>query len=127
MSPMSSGGDQSSEGSATRAVSRFYRVKFVDERRFRLWTERVVEFTSALRELLPDRLDMRPVIFVPVQPAPGAPIYAYVSAGVRGLAADISDGATVEPAPVNIAELPNGLTILFGEAIDAVAYAKRHT
>ncbi len=108
-----------------RPVDRFYRVTFADERGFRLWTERVVEFTSALREIIPAVLEMRPVIFVPLRPAPGEPLLAYVSAGARGLAAHISGGAKVDPTPVSAAELPRGLTMLFGEGVDAVGYERR--
>jgi hypothetical protein len=108
-----------------RPVDRFYRVTFVDERGFRLWTERVVEFTSALRDFIPAVLDMRPVIFVPLRPAPGEPLFAYVSAGARGLAAHISGGTWVDPTPLSAGDLPRGLTMLFGEAVDAAEYDRR--
>jgi hypothetical protein len=109
----------------SRPVDRFYRVTFADERGFRLWTERVVEFTAALRDLIPAVLDVRPVIFVPLRPAPGEPLLAYVSAGARGLAAHISGGATVDAAPVSVDDLPGGLTMLFGEGVDAAEYERR--
>ena len=108
-----------------RPVDRFYRVTFADERGFRLWTERVMEFTSALRDIIPAVLDMRPVIFVPLRPAPGEPLFAYVSAGARGLAAHISGGTQVDPTPVSVDDLPRGLTMLFGEGVDAAEYEKR--
>ena len=110
-----------------RPVDRFYRVTFVDERGFRLWTERVVELTSALRDMIPAMLDMRPVIFVPLRPAPGEALFAYVSAGARGLAAHISGGTKVDPAPVSVDNMPRGLTMLFGEGVDAAEYERRHT
>jgi hypothetical protein len=109
-----------------RPVDRFYRVTFADERGFRLWTERVVEFTAALRDIVPELVEMRPVIFVPLRPTPGAPLRAYVSAGARGLAAHISSGTTVDPAPIRAAELPAGLTMLFGEGVDAAEYERQH-
>ena len=109
-----------------RPVEHFYRVAFADERGFRLWTERVVEFTAALRDIIPAVLEMRPVIFVPLRPAPGEPLFAYVSAGARGLAAHISGGTKVDPTPVAVADLPRGLTMLFGEGADAAAYERRN-
>jgi hypothetical protein len=104
------------------AVERFYRVTFTDEPSFRLWTERVVEFTALVRDIIADRIDLRPVIFVPLRPVSGEPLYAYVSVGARGLATRISDGAKVEPSPVNAADLPRGLTMLFGDGADAAEY-----
>ena len=120
------GGAEGGREDSGRAVDRFYRVTFADERGFRLWTERVVEFTSALRDLVPALLDMRPVIFVPLRPAPDEPLVAYVSAGARGLAAHISGGAKVDPTPLSVGDLPGGLTLLFGEGVDAAEYERRH-
>ena len=109
------------------AVDRFYRVTFTDERAFRQWTERVLEFAALVRDIIVDRTEFRPVIFVPLRPAPETPLHAYVSAGARGLAARISGGAAVERTAITAAELPRGLTMLFGEAIDAAEYEKRQT
>jgi len=120
------GGDQAGALRPPGAVDRFYRVTFADERGFRLWTERVVEFTAALRDIVPELVDLRPVICLPLRPVPGAPLHAYVSAGARGLAAHISGGATVDPAAVRAAELPAGLTMLFGEGVDAADYERAH-
>lgn len=117
----SSGG----EAGALRPVDRFYRVTFADERGFRLWAERVVEFTAALQDLVPDRFERRPVIFVQLRVAPGSRPVAYVSAGARGLSAHISGGVIVDPTPVAASELPGGLTMLFGDGVDADAY-ERH-
>jgi hypothetical protein len=119
------GGAEGDREGPGRPVDRFYRVTFADERGFRLWTERVVEFTSALRDIIPAVLDMRPVIFVPLRPAPGGPLFAYVSAGARGLAAHISGGTRIDLTPIPVAELPPGLTMLFGEGIDAAEYERR--
>jgi hypothetical protein len=121
-----SGSDDRGREDPGRAMDRFYHVTFADERGFRLWTERVVEFTSALREIIPAVVEMRPVIFVPLRPAPGEPLFAYVSTGARGLAAHISGGTKLDPAPVSIGELPHGLTMLFGDGVDAAEYAKSH-
>ncbi len=85
-----------------------------------------MEFTSALREIIPAVMDMRPVIFVPLRPASGEPIFAYVSVGARGLAAHISGGAWVDPTPLSADDLPRGLTVLFGEGVDAAEYERRH-
>jgi hypothetical protein len=107
-------------------VDRFYRVAFTDERAFRQWTERVVEFTALVRDIIVDQSELRPVIFVPLRPVPDAPLHAYVSAGARGLALRISGGATVDRLPISAPELPRGLTMLFGDPADAAAYAKLH-
>lgn len=108
------------------AVDRYYRVAFTDERSFRIWMERIVEFAALVRDIIIDRGELRPVIFVPLRPAEGEPPFAYVSAGARGLAARISGGATVERTPVGAADLPHGLTMLFGDGVDAADYQERH-
>ncbi len=119
---------RSGEHGAECAVTRFYRVTFVDERSFRLWTERVVEFSAVVRDLVADRrLELRPVIFVPLRPAPGAALQAYVSAGARTLTAHLSGAATVDADPIRAEALPSGLTMLFGDGVDADEYEKRHT
>jgi hypothetical protein len=115
--------DQSGEGPA---VDRYYRVSFAVERDFRQWTERILEFTAALRDMIPDRPDMRPVIFAPLRPAQGEPLYAYVSTGARGVGIHISGGAVLDPTPVPLAELPRGQTMLFGEPVDAEEYELLH-
>lgn len=106
-------------------VDRFFRVAFTDERSFRQWTERVVEFAALVRDIVTDRSELRPVIFVPLRPARGEPLHAYVSAGARGLASRISGGATVDRTPISAADLPAGLTMLFGDADDAAYYESR--
>ena len=108
------------------AVDRYYRVTFTDERSFRMWTERVVEFTALVRDIIVDRTELRPVIFIPLRLAAGEPLFAYVSTGARGLATRISGGATVDATPVKAADLPHGLTMLFGDAADAADYEERH-
>src|SRR5918997_7197649 len=119
------GGTEGGREDSGRPVDRFYRVTFADERGFRLWAERVVEFTAALQDLVLDRFDLRPVIFVQLRVAPGVPPVAYVSAGARGLATHISGGVTVGSTPVTASELPDGLTMLFGDGVDADAYDRR--
>ena len=115
------------ERSAEHAVAQFYRVTFVDERGFRLWTERVVELAAVVRDLLPDRPDARPVIFLPLRPTAGTELHAYVSAGARALTAHLSGGAKIDPEPIGAEHLPRGLTMLFGDGIDAAEYEKRQT
>jgi hypothetical protein len=117
--------DRQGDERATRPVDRFYRVTFGDERAFRLWAERVVEFAAALQDVVPDLREIRPVIFVQLRPSRDAPPYAYVSAGARGLATHISGGTKVDASPVSMSELPNGLTMLYGEGVDADAYQHR--
>jgi hypothetical protein len=115
-----------SGGPTGPAVDLYYRITFADERGFRVWTERVVEFTSLLRDIVPGKLEMRPVIFVPLRPTAQGPLYAYVSAGARGLAARIAGKVWVDSTPIAAAELPRGLTMLYGEGVDAAEYAKLH-
>jgi hypothetical protein len=109
-----------------QAVDRFYRVSFYDERGFRRWSERVVEFTTLLHDIVPDFADARPVVFAQLSPLLHSSPRAYVSAGARGLAANIAGGAKVDSTPLTAAALPPGLTMLFGDAIDAAEYEERY-
>jgi hypothetical protein len=111
---------------AACAVDGFYRLVFANERDFQEWTERMVEFAPALRELVPHRPELRPVIFVPLTACPGAPTHAYVSVGAREFGLHLSRGAKIDHAPVTLAELPAGLAMLCGDAIDAAEYEKRN-
>jgi hypothetical protein len=70
---------------------------------------------------------LRPIVFVPLPPPRGTPIYAYVSAGARSLGMHISVGASVDPTPLGFANLPRGLMMLFGDESDAAAYEARNT
>ena len=108
-------------------VDRFYRVTFADERGFRRWTERVVELSAVIRDIVVQHLELRPVIFVPLRPADGAALHAYVSIGARTLLAHASGWAEISPLPVSAADLPRGLTMLFGDGIDAAEYERLHT
>ena len=115
----------SSARRVVQPVNHYYRVTFGDESGFRRWVERVMQFTSGLEETLSDSSDTRPVIFIQLQPTPGASPRAYVSAGARGLAANIADDVRLDPAPIPASALPGGLAMLFGDWVDAAAY-ERH-
>ena len=108
------------------AVERFYRLVFANASEFRQWTGRIVEFAAGLREIVPMREELRPVIFVPLHPSASAPRYAYLSAGARGLGVHLSSGATIDETPISLADLPPGLTMLYGDPIDAAEYARQH-
>lgn len=124
--PRPESGGRAGDHRAIAPVDQFFRVTFADERGYRLWTERVVEFTAILQDVFPTLQDLRPVVFVQLRPSREGPLHAYVSAGARGLAAHISGGAKVDPTPITAAELPPGLTMLFGEGADAAEYESRH-
>jgi hypothetical protein len=113
------------ESSVARPVDRFYRVTFADEKVFRTWSERALEFTATLQEFSADLIDPRPVAFVQLTPRPGSPPVAYVSEGARGLASVLIGMAHLTATPVSLWELPDGLTMLFGHGVDADAYERR--
>jgi hypothetical protein len=107
-------------------VDRFYRVTFADERGFRRWTEHVVELSAVVRDIVIEHLELRPVIFVPLRPTESGTLRAYVSSGARTLLAHVSGWAEVDPLPVTASALPPGLTMLFGDGIDAAEYERLH-
>jgi hypothetical protein len=107
-------------------VEGFYLVAFRDQRSFWKWSERVAEFAAVAKDVLADRAELRPVVFVPECPARGTALRAYVSIGARGMAMRISDGALMDRTLISAGELPRGLTMLLGDVMDEAEYQKRH-
>jgi hypothetical protein len=110
---------------AVCAVDRFYRATFIDERSFWQWADHVIEFESLVSDLIDGSSELRPVIFVPHWPEPGERLYAYLSAGARGVTR-MSAGPKLDGTSVSSAELPPGLTMLLGDAVDESEYDKRN-
>jgi hypothetical protein len=108
------------------AVQGFYLVAFRDERSFWAWSERVAEFAAVARDVLAERAELRPIVFVPEWPARGTALRAYVSVGARGMASRIADGALMDRTLMNAGDLPRGLTMLLGGAADEAEYQRLH-
>ena len=112
---------------ARTAVDSFYRIAFPNERSFWKWTERVVEFATLVHSVRLDQSEARAVVFVPQWPVPGKPLRAYVSVGARSVALRLSEGALIDRSLVlTAAELPAGLTMLLGDAVDEAEYEMMH-
>lgn len=112
---------------ARTAVDSFYRLAFPNERSFWRWTERVVEFATLVQSVGLEQTETRAVIFVPQWPVPGKPLRAYVSVGARGVAMRLAEGALIDRSlMLTTAELPAGLTMLLGDAIDEAEYENMH-
>ncbi len=107
-----------------RPVERLYRVTFPDPDELRAWRIRVLEYAATVGGLENSGPESRLVVFVPLLPRGHASVHAYVSEGARGLVHNFSRGARLDTA-VPLRELPDGLTLIYGEGVDASAYEHR--
>jgi hypothetical protein len=106
-------------------IDRFYRVQFADSQVLREWSLRVLEVVASMDDV-PTRADSRrAVVFVPLKAPRETTAYGYVSEGGRGLASSADKDVTLDPNPVSIRELPDGLGLLLGDRSDTNAYEQR--
>jgi hypothetical protein len=108
-----------------KPVDRYYRVKFPDPDALRAWRGRVLEYAATADGLAGGTPESRPVLFVPLLPEGRRSVYAYVSEAARPLVRELAEAAQIEAAPVTLRELPDGLTLLYGDGVDAEAYTNR--
>lgn len=106
---------------------RFYRVRFADGKALGEWTMRVLEILASQQDAAFNRPRARPVIFVPLRAPRRGMVYAYVSESGRRFLRGIARGVESKGAALSLADLPDGLTLLHGDATDAVAYDYRTT
>jgi hypothetical protein len=69
----------------------------------------------------------RPVIFVPLRAPRRGAVYAYVSESARRLVRGRTRAVEAKGEALTLADLPDGLTLLHGDATDAIAYEYRAT
>jgi hypothetical protein len=105
-------------------IERLYRVTFPNPDELRAWRVRVLEYAATVGGLPASGSESRLVVFVPLLPRGHASVHAYVSEGARGLVHNFARGARVDTA-VPLRELPDGLTLIYGEGVDASAYETR--
>jgi len=105
-------------------VERLYRVTFPNPDELRAWRIRVLEYAATVGGLPGGAAESRLVVFVPLLPRGHKSVHAYVSDGARGLVRNFSREAYIDAA-VSLRELPDGLTLIYGEGADASAYEHR--
>jgi hypothetical protein len=108
----------------TKPVERLYRVTFPSPDELRAWRVRVLEYAATAGGPAGGAPESRLVVFVPLLPRGHKSVHAYVSDGARGLVRDLSREADIGKA-VSLRELPDGLTLIYGEGVDASAYEHR--
>ena len=108
-----------------RPVEQFYRVRFPDYRDLHAWMRRVLDHAAVAEEAKAWDDRPRPVIFVPLMAHREPAAFAYVSEGARSLALTLGRGVEVGEGVVAIRDLPDGLTLLYGEGADAESYMSR--
>ena len=108
-----------------RHVDRYYRVKFKDDGSLRDWAAEVVRLALRPLGLKTAGVGDRATIFVPLKRSTGTPVVAYVSEDARVLADGVAPGIELETGVVGLADLPKGLTLLYGDGADAEAYEQR--
>ena len=107
-----------------KPVERYYRIKFPQPDDLRAWRVRLLDYAGRVGGLVAGTAESRPVVFVPLLPKGSNSVHAYVSEGGRALAHEFSRVAEVE-GTVHLRELPDGLTLIFGDGVDASAYEQR--
>ena len=109
---------------AVKPVEHLYRVTFPNPDELRAWRVRVLEYAATVDALPGGAPEPRLVVFVPLLPRGRESVHAYVSDGARGLVRDFSREAQIDAA-IPLRELPDGLTLIYGEGVDASAYEHR--
>ena len=107
-----------------KPVERLYRVRFPDPDELRDWRVRVLEYAATVGGLAAMTPESRLVVFVPLLARGNRSLHAYVSDAARALVHNFSRLARIEEA-LPLLELPEGLTLIYGEGVDASAYEHR--
>ena len=107
-----------------RHIDQYYRVRFTDDRALRDWAAELMQLALRPLGLWRAGAGNRVTVFVPLRPAAGASVLAYVSEDARPLADGVTPGIEVDTT-VGLTDLPEGLTLLLGDGADAEAYEHR--
>ena len=111
--------------STTKTTPRFYRIRFADGKALGEWTMRVLEIFASPADTALNGARARPVIFVPLRAPRRGVVHAYVSESARRLVRGRTRGLEAKAEALTLADLPDGLTLLHGDATDAIAYEYR--
>src|SRR3712207_6823104 len=103
-------------------IDQYYRVRFEDDRALRDWSARVMQLAVRPLGLRSAGVGDHAVVFIPLMPARGASAFGYVSDDARVLAEHFAPDAQLDGTVVQLGELPQGLTLLYGDGADADAY-----
>lgn len=107
-----------------RHIDQYYRVKFTDDRALRAWAAEVMQLALRPLGLWGAGAGSRATVFVPLMPATGTSVFAYISEDARALADGVAPGIELE-STIGLNDLPAGLTLLLGDGADAEAYEQR--
>jgi hypothetical protein len=107
------------------AAHQYHRVRFADGRALDDWAADVIHLAVRPLGLRSAGAGPRPVVFIPLQPPPDGVIYGYVSDDACRLADGLAPRVELDGTLVSLRELPEGLTLLYGEGGDADAYEGR--
>ena len=87
----------------------------------------MLEIFASPQDMASNGARARPVIFVPLRAPRRGTVYAYVSESARRMVRGRTPGVDAKGEALTLAELPDGLTLLHGDATDAIAYEYRAT
>ena len=110
-----------------RRIDRYHRVKFEDDGALRDWAAALMRLAVRPLGLRSTGAGDRAVVFIPLLARPGASAFGYVSDDARVLADEFAPGVQLDGTVVQLGELPEGLTLLYGYGGDADAYERRTT
>ena len=106
-------------------VRHFHRVRFADGRTLDDWSATVIDLAVKPLGLRSAGAGPRPVVFVPLRRPPDGLVFGYVSDDARSLADGLTPRVELDGTLVPLGELPEGLTLLYGDGGDADAYEGR--
>lgn len=106
-------------------IDRYYRVSFVDDHALRDWAAALLRVALRPLGLRSAGAGDHAVVFVPLIPPRGHLAFGYVSDDARVLADELAPGAELDGTVVQLGDLPDGLTLLYGDGADADAYEHR--
>ena len=103
----------------------FYRVRFADRSALREWSLQVLDTLASEEGPVVSAYAAHPVVFVPTVTPESGIVYGFVSGSALRLAYEDERGVEVETVKVRLPQLPDGLSILVGNEVDATAYRQR--
>ena len=107
------------------SVNRYHRVRFADRSALDDWASDVIELAVRPLGLRSSGAGPHPVVFIPLRTPPDGLVFGYVSDDACPLADGLSPRVELDGTLVPLPELPEGLTLLYGDGNDAAAYESR--
>jgi len=106
-------------------VRHYHRVRFADGRALDDWAGEVIRLAVRPLGLRSAGAGAHPVVFIPLRPPRNGLVFGYVSDDACALADGLAPRVELDGTLVPLRELPDGLTLLYGDGGDVDAYEGR--